>query len=241
VQVVNDQLCVGQPDLRVGERSPVGGGRVQRGDLDPGPPGRGLGRQPGPQHLPGASLDDVEGSAPGQIHDHGDVAATPASGGAVHDLLVHPDRHTGARLGRVELLVGEQPGGGVLDRPHHRLPAHPELACHLRDGAAELPDLTGLLRPRALGQHRPRQDVRMAFPPRAVAVPTAPLPLVPHQPGGLRTDREVTDLGDMPPARDPGSAVGGQSELGYFQLDQKWRRDFLTVVKCCWRPRALGR
>jgi hypothetical protein len=106
------------------------------------------------------------------------------------------------QLDGVELLVGEQRCGGVLDRPHHRVPADPELPGHLRDRAAELPDLPGRLGPRTFGQHRPRQDVRMPFPPRPAAVPAAPLPLVPHQPGGLRPDREITDLDDVPAARD---------------------------------------
>lgn len=102
----------------------------------------------------------------------------------------------------MQLLVGEQPGSGVLDRPHHRVPADPELACHGRDRTAELADLPGRLGPGPLGQHRPRQDVRVLLAPRPAAVTAAPLPLVPDQPGGLRPDRKVTDLGDVPPTRD---------------------------------------
>ena len=211
VEVVQHERGVGQADLLVEQRGPVGGGRVERSDANPGPPLRGLRGQPGPEHLLGASLDDVERSAAGQVHDHGHEPAAPATRGTVHHLLVHPDRHTQPGLAGVELLVGEQPGGGVLDRPHHRLPADPELPCHRRDRTAELTDLAGRLGPRTLGQHRPRQDVGMLLAPGAVAVPAAPLPLVPHEPGGLRADREVPDLDDVPAARDgplPAAAAG---------------------------------
>lgn len=46
VEVVQDQLCVGQPDLGIGQRRAVRRGRVKRRDLHPGPPSRVLGGEP---------------------------------------------------------------------------------------------------------------------------------------------------------------------------------------------------
>ena len=146
-------------------------------------------------------MEDVERPATHEIDDHGDIPAAASAAGTVHDLLVDADRHARAGLAGVELLVGEQARRGVLDRAHHRLPADPELAGHLGDGTAELTDLAGRLVTGPLGQHRPRGDARMAFAPRTTAVAAAPLALVPDQPGRLRPDGKVTDLGNVPATR----------------------------------------
>ena len=45
VEVVQHKHGVGQANLGVGERRPVGSGRVESSDTDPGPPLRGLRRQ----------------------------------------------------------------------------------------------------------------------------------------------------------------------------------------------------
>jgi hypothetical protein len=78
VEVVQHQGGVVHPDLGIGQRRAAGRRGVERGELDPRPPGRALGGQPVTQHLAGAALADVQRPATGrQVHCGGTAAIRP--------------------------------------------------------------------------------------------------------------------------------------------------------------------
>jgi hypothetical protein len=101
-----------------------------------------------------------------------------------------PIRPVKPHLSGVEVLLGEQPGGRVLDGPHHRLPADHELAGDRRNRPAKLTEPAA-----RLGHARSVSTARGAMSecctPRAATVAAAPLTLVPHQPGRLGPDRQI--------------------------------------------------
>jgi hypothetical protein len=148
-------------------------GRVRRSR--PRPATSALGRQPRPEDLLGASLDDIQRHAPGQVHDHGHEPAptakrTPAT---VHDLLIDPDRQTRPTLNGVDPLGGEACPGLVAHRPLNGLPPDPEVTRDRSHRPTLFTDLAGRLGACPGGEHRPRRQLGMVLAPRGPAVGSA--------------------------------------------------------------------
>ena len=95
-------------------------------------------------------------------------------------MLIEAQRPGGAEPGQMI-----DPGAAVVaHRRHGGVPANPEAACHLRDGAPRLTHEPADLCPGSLGQRRPRCDVVDLLGPRAhraVRIRATPQPLGPHQ------------------------------------------------------------
>jgi hypothetical protein len=194
---------VGQPDgmevvhhhgrmpKRADQRAGIPAPGVQRHHANLGQPSSRPSAKPAGHSGPGPVAYQVQQPAALQVHQAGDPPGGRQARRLAEAGLIQPKR---GHILQPPRVIHQRPAV-VSHRPHHRLPANPEVTGHRRHRVGVLADPPAGLGAGPLGQYHPRSDPSYPLSPGphpTSRLPTAPDPLAPAQHHRPATNRQVT-------------------------------------------------